>query len=325
MQWIDESLARGLTTLFFREMDELSTKAEKKFFTTKPKILDRNSFAKYVKDVKKSLSGAVLVDYEGGSKAQPYYIVDLIEIFKERKFNSWKERCLTGKTLIFAYSPRYFDYRNTFYSFGEHTIFRLFCRTKPIHQGTSIDSRYILAQMKQVPLWASFWAMQYYKKSGFGVNLNPILPAPNGMFLGKFDPESGVIEIRTFVGDSQLSETQYEVKTQLLKIGDPYICSPMSFYIPVVAKQIDFPQAININICYEIFHSHNFRSLKELLFEEIENDEKRASAKNLFEINLRQDIHLTNSYLIEEMKKNIRKSLIECKTGHYKYFVENPS
>ena len=76
MQWIDESLAKGLTTRFFREMDELSTKAEKKFFTTKPKVLDRNSFAKYVKDVKKSLSGAVLVDYEGGSKAQPYYIVD---------------------------------------------------------------------------------------------------------------------------------------------------------------------------------------------------------------------------------------------------------
>jgi len=321
--YITESLARGLTTRFFREMDEFATKAELQLLTKIPKIKDRNSYKKYIQEMKRSLGEAILVDYLGGSNSKPYFALDLIEIYKEREFNEWKEKCLTGSTLIFSYDPRVFDTLQARYTLSEHAIFRLFCRTKPNLIGKIVDYKYILTQLKHVPLWSNFWQLQYFYDEDTIPKINAFLPAPDGLFLGDFNKEKRLIDVRTFISDNQLSEKQYAAKSALLKIGEPYLSSPLSFAI-AVAGRFDFPSAIQNNICYEIFNSNEFRNIKDNLFERVDDDNQRASIKNKFELKIKEFASFTNKSIIDQVKKDIRGALIEYKTGQYKYLAEHP-
>ena len=145
--FMSESLARGLTSRFFNEMIELGNRLGSKLNSKKPRIINRNSHLKYISLVKKDLADALILDYEGGSNSHPYYALDLISAFKDRKFNTWKEKCVSGSTMLFSFSPRYFDWTPSPYTLGEHAIYRLFCRTKPLMGKNGINSKYIIRQL----------------------------------------------------------------------------------------------------------------------------------------------------------------------------------
>jgi len=315
---ITESAARGLTTRFFNEMKNNYEKSVVRFFSISPSVTDRNSHKKFILNTKKELGNLILCSYEGGSNSQPYFVFDLITIFNERKFNSWKEKCLIGNTFIFSFKPRYANDTLNLYSISEHAIFRLYCRIKPVLKNNIVDYKYILNQMNFIPLWSNYWIMLFLlnKKIDLLNHINIHIPAPDGLFLANYSKESKMIEIRTFVADYLLSDEQLTVKKELLYLGKFLSISPLSFTL-AVSKMIDFEEIIRKAISFKIYHSKYLHEIKNIFFKNIENDRDRNMIKNEFEKILRIDLEWISQEMFDDLQTDLRKKLVDFKMGYF--------
>jgi hypothetical protein len=294
---VTESLANGLKNRFFYEMTEGSDRAEKIFISEASKLKhDRNGFSKLARVVRESFQDYTLVIYEGGSTRKPYLSFDLLTVVKDREFNSWNEKCLTGDTLLFSLDPRYFNHFYTTYNIGEHAIARLFLRTKPKINNGVVDCKYIKDELIHVPLWAAYWGITLFgstSKDYFG-RCFPVIPAPSGLLMCEFSRETHRIEVRTFVDDANLSHEQLEAKQLLLDAGKGLLDSPLSMFGVLSASNIDSTDLLHSILSSRLHKDFRWATLQNVIFHRVIDDKERISLKKELDVGVRNFSRFTD-------------------------------
>jgi len=279
---VTESLANGLKNRFFTEMVNGGNIAEKAFIRKKDRLNDRNGFAKLSGNVRTAFKDHAVLVYEGGSTKKPYVAFDLLTVIKDRAYNSWNEKCLTGNSMLFNYEPRYFNDAFSSYNIGEHAISRLYLRTKPKVVNDVIDWRYITPELTNIPLWSNFWGFLLFSANSdkFSEKFYPVIPSASGLFMCRFSNITRRLEVRTFVDDAHLTHEQLTTKKMLLQIGADLSSSPACFLCAIGPSQIDNPTILIDLLALRIESHCDYSMLKNVFFHRAEDDAERLSRKN---------------------------------------------
>ena len=278
---VTESLANGLKNRFFTEMVNGADLAEKTFIGKNDRLNHRNGFVKLSGNVRTAFKDHAVLVYEGGSTKKPYVAFDLLTVIKDREYNSWNEKCLTGNSMIFNFDPRYFHDAYSSYNIGEHAISRLYLRTKPKVVDGVIDWRYITPELINIPLWSNFWGIVLYSAESekFSEKCFPVIPAASGLFMCEYSTVSRRLEIRTFVDDAHLTHEQLTTKKMLLKIGADLIASPACFLCVLGRSKIDNPSVLIDLLAQRIERHPDYSLLKNVFFHRVEDDAERLVRK----------------------------------------------
>lgn len=309
-----ESLANGLKNRFFSEM----TEDFERFGTLKiaqqeiPK--KRIQFQLFVDKAKIHYKDFQIINYEGGSNRKPYIAFELLSIDPKREFNSWKEKCVYGSTVIFNLNPFVpYNFYST-YNIGEHAIFRFFLRSKPVVKNNLIEVKSLLEELKFVPVWAAFWGVLFFTSDfkQFIGNSFPMIPSPNGLFLAETDSESKRIEIRTFIDIKSLSAQQLRVRDCLLEIGSVFQNSPLSFWGPISQLNIDHPSIIVKLIAHKLRHHQSSEYLKDVLFSRVTDSPLKLELKRMFDLEISSHAqNVENIFFFDLEQKGMRKFMME--------------
>lgn len=185
----------------------------------------RNGFNKLTLLHQEIFKKVALSSHVGGSKRQPYTGLVKVVTTNNRQYKNWSEVGIFGLTNVLPLSYRGLTKNPQLSPFfiGEHAISRVFQRSQMFKDLDKIDPNTILAEMRLIPFWASFWIslldelsrVSDVKKS----LICPLIPSPHGLFFCKLtDLEQGIrfVEVRTFVHESSLTDSQKQVRTMLL-------------------------------------------------------------------------------------------------------------
>ena len=322
---VNDSLANGLTTRFFKEMEDGADRVISLFLEKQRNLKKRNkkNFTKITNNVRSNFAHYALAIYEGGSASKPYLACDLLTAVKDRELNSWNERCLTGNTLLIVFDPEFMDVFPAIYNIGEHAISRLFLRSGFEFKNNTIDYKHITEELVFIPLWANFFAtiLMLSEELPFYGNCYPVIPAPHGLFLCEFKYPC-LIEIRTFISDQQLTHEQMIAKNLLIRAGEGLSESAICFSCALSCSGIDTPDFLEPIISIRLFNSKEFSTLKNVIFHRIQDDRVRAEFKSKFDQILKnkasQGTEALDPVLIEigarELHSRI-KHLMLTKTG----------
>jgi len=232
---ITESLANGLKNRFFLEIDEEVKKRLASFYPLTRGIKDsRNGWSKLVQKTREVFGRCALAFYEGGTKRKPYFAFCGLLTDKDRQYNSWNEKCLYVQPIITNHDPRFARPSLSLFNIGEHAISRIYQRgSVSISYESEVDIFSILPEFDLLPVWGAYWARILAELHEENPNLNicPVLPGKSGLFFAEFKGEKlAIVEIRTFVDDSHLTDLQQEVKQIFVGASDGIQTSPMAFY-----------------------------------------------------------------------------------------------
>lgn len=222
---IDESLAQGLTKEFLEKLDDDFDKVNITF--TKKignKLSSRKGFDKFTTIHKETFKNFTLSHQVGGSKRQPYLGEIVLNTKNDRKYKEWNEATLYGLTTIRSLSlnNESQDSNPSLFLIGEHAISRVFQRSKIFKDTNKIDSYLIVPELCLIPFWTSFWVYLLSDLSRLPLekklSINPVIPSPRGLFFCKLTNHglAFAIEVRTYVHESSLTDTQKQVRLALL-------------------------------------------------------------------------------------------------------------
>lgn len=228
---IDESLANALKNNFFKDLTANTKSNLAKARSQSRGKRTRNGFVKYAATALKNFSNTSIYQYEGGSSSAPYFVFDSLLAIPERELNSWSEKCLSAVTVVFMYEASEPLFGNAAYNIGEHLISRMIQRSGLVPDPLSFDPRKLISELAYVPMWANYWLLMsvFSDDYEFGEELTLPIPAQNGLLLGHLNSESGLIELRTYVDDSKLSESQKIIRDMMLSHSKLFVCSPVCF------------------------------------------------------------------------------------------------
>jgi hypothetical protein len=318
---VTESLANGLKSRFFSEMIKGADLAQKKYLDKQVQLNSRNDFIKLSQNVRTSLKDYAILVYEGGSVRKPYVAFDLLTAIKDREYNSWNEKCLTGSSMVYSLDMNYFFSAYSPYNIGEHAISRLFLRTKPEFIDGVIDYKYITKELVNIPLWANFWGLiaSTFKDPGAVPKFSPVIPTPSGLLMCEYFKDSKKLEIRTFVHDELLSEDQLKAKELLSEIGCDFYASPISFIVLITPGEIDNPDVLFALMGSKIYENPKYGNLRNVLFNKIENDIERAEKKAQLDSILKNFLNEGRDILLDLLSRiGVRRFQIEIKKTIYR-------
>ncbi len=279
---ITESLAKGLANRFFSEMERGIETAQESFFRKLgTKARTRKNFTTIVSAARTSFADYALGFYEGGSARKPYVAFDLLTPVPGRLYNTWNERCLSGASSAINLVPFICENRGSAYNIGEHAVARIFLRTKPSLVKGLVDIKAIKNELAYVPLWASFWGQVLSRTSMFGKCL-PVLPSPSGLLFAHTSETTYQIEIRTFVDDSKLSESQLQVKRMMLTLSAGLVASPLSSFPVIEQLDIDDSGILLAYLCHRLIKHERHTLLINTIFEHIQDSQKRIQLRHEF-------------------------------------------
>jgi hypothetical protein len=306
---ITESLANGLKNRFFEEMIQGEAITQRELIAEFSKIntnKNKSGIEKIVKILNSKYSRYTLSTYEGGSTRRPYIAFDLLTTLNENLYNTWNEKCLTGRTSLLNYEPFYFNTSWSAYNIGEHTISRIFLRTKPNLTKEVVDCLYIVKELKYIPFWASFWGLLLfsYNNERYLKQCFPVIPAPSGLFMCEFSSSSKKIEIRTFIDDKLLTDDQLASKNMLIDVSSDLLNSPLSAFSALCNSGIDSSGVLFGMLCNRISQNSSLHKLLNVIFYKIDDDIKRLQLKRLFEADLKKCITVNDFSLDQYLEKH---------------------
>lgn len=283
---INDTLAKGLCSRFFNEMND---HIENDIFKVKRNSnakLSRAGWKRLIQNIDKDLGNASLVKYEGGGTRNPYFGFCGLNLQKEREYNTWHEKCLSG-IQIFINFDRDSEICHASFNVGEHAIARMIERGSfNLQHNNDFNVFGILPGLSQVPLWAAFWSRFLYicnfSNNDLGA-IRPIIPSSHGLFLCEIgqndwhDDMTPIIEIRTFIGTDSLSNEQAFVRSQMLSAGSYFSNSPLALFPLVQAYQLDDPGVLEMLLHYRLID--HFSHIANLLCSDIESSSARSSYK----------------------------------------------
>lgn len=315
---VTESLSKGLKNRFFSEMVSAFEKLMANFKKDIKNKHNRNGFIKTTEQIKNKFSEFIIIFYDGGSKSKPYVVFELLTVIKDREYNSWNEKCLTGFTFLVNYEPRIVDDADALYNISEHAISRLYLRTKPKIKNQTIDYTYIKDELNLIPFWSSYWILFLYLTDiKFDGNFYPVIPSKSGLFMCEFKGGNRLIEIRTFIDDSHLSFEQLEAKKLLLEVSNNISISPLCFINVELILNLENLDIIHGLISHRIYKNSGYPYLKNIFFHRIEDDSTRVYYKSKFEdVFKKVNLKINYEILDHELRKiSINKFHLEVNKG----------
>lgn len=219
---VTESLARGLRTNFWQLLERECLTLDRRLDNLVWQRFDAKNTKQVNRYLKQLTEAANLppVMHQGiyGSKHRSCWWALLIQPDRSRPVtDEWTEACLRIDIHRVYLSPH--DWRFTFLPvlLGEHCIARLFQRlpweADPHAAGILSELRELTANIN----WATMLDALMTKLHP-GLALSLFIPTTHGVFLGSHHPtDSGLFEIRTFVGKDQLTPRQLAFWSALMQ------------------------------------------------------------------------------------------------------------
>lgn len=241
--YINPSLAKGLTNRLLTELPERIRRKVAAFSETAHRVRkNKLAFEKLSQSASEIFQNDALFVYLGGSNSNPYLGVSLICAVKEREYQDWEEGAILGISLVLMVAPFAIFTSEPRFRISQHAVARLYQRTRnDLANYQPIDLDLVLPELRQVPLWTSYWLYALYAlKNAYGITkLTPVIPTENGLLFAECNFGNLTLEIRTFVGDSLLSSDQLEVKNILLAAGSFLEASPLSLGLVLIQHALD--------------------------------------------------------------------------------------
>jgi len=229
---INETLARGLKDRFFKDFStEISDAFHKELQSMTLRTIKRGKWVKAARACLDRLDRFSIASYEGGSKVKPYFVTNVLEVERDREYNTWNERCLYSFQLLLVFDPAHVDCHFGRFNIGEHAIFRLFMRS-PVQEDErgSVLPYSIIKQLRYVPFWSAFWVLFQAMSTDidFRDELSIIIPAPDGLFMAQLSKTEHSAEIRTFIDHERTSDDRKMVRDLMIRISEHLLESPLS-------------------------------------------------------------------------------------------------
>ena len=230
---MEENLAKGYTRQFmswYKEDLEICLKNSdelKSIYGNK----NRKRFEKFSILHQEQYKNFSLNYLLGGSSRHPF-IASTIYRFENEKYNDWRENHLLPSVLIMHFQKDK-QVNNSAYSISEHTIKRIYQRSK-IFENNEINHYLIIPEMSYIPVWAGFYSLLNMLTDSENIEIEPIIPAPSGLFLcdtKTFYNNIKSVHIRTFVGDNELSMTQLCLKKAMIE-SSQYLKNSLLGFMP---------------------------------------------------------------------------------------------
>lgn len=237
---IDESLANGLTKQLIEQMDKDFVSAKEIYYKkiTVKMHSSRNGFDKVASIHQDTFKQFTLSQHVGGSKRHPYIGEIVLSTKNDRKYKEWDEGSVFGMTTILPLSPQdeTKDSNPSLFIIGEHAISRIFQRSHIFDDADKIEPYLIIPELSLIPFWSCFWSQLLQEMSQFSFEhkskITPVIPSPHGLFFCKVTNynTAPIIEVRTFVHESSLTDTQKQVRLMLLNTSKNIENSIMCLY-----------------------------------------------------------------------------------------------
>ena len=251
MTIINDTLARGLKDRLWNELDDLLDK-NAHFVpdyqrTHKMKSGTRKGIEKLDHIVRLGLGRSVLAAAKCGSRASPSMRYAVFGGIKD-SVNDWEEKTFHINDISMDAFGNV-KYHRTSIRIGEHAVCRVFQRHPEIYNSQTKEFEI----MKIIPEFQSLAVQGHLMYSIFKYvdvvhklplkNISVPFPSMTGIFLGSYNKEEELIDVRTFVADHQLSSQQIA----LAKVLREHLSENHSTMLPFILHQVGedgFPDAM---------------------------------------------------------------------------------
>lgn len=290
-----------------------------------PPIRSKFDWPKVVNHIKRAAGPSVVATHEGGSNSKHFFMFNRLIVRRDRPFNSWNENCLFGRNFLISLLPTNVQCQYSCYGIGEHAISRIFLRKKSVLMDGVLGSDFVYSELVHVPLWSDFWFQLAFEDSLLldGEAIYPVIPSPSGLFLCQLKKGVGILEIRTFISNSQLSDEQAYVKKALDEVTSLMKNSPI-LPLDEGAPELEVSQQIIRCILSKfLFDGGRVPEVLRLFFKNFDSDSRRIFVRNSIESKIKNKASVVEDVVTEMYVKKgarkfftIQKNIFKSKNNH---------
>lgn len=228
---IQLNLARGLKERFFSEYSEELFSDLREIAIKDFRAINRNNFDEKTTLIIEKSKGSIIKSISSGEKRNKYLVIETLSNKVEIQKKEWVEPGLHGMSIVMKVGVNQIKVKTLNYIIGGHSILRIFERTKTLDEDFKYSKSDVINEVAQISLWASFWTTHamIYPNAKLWESLNYIIPSPNGIFLCKLNASEMHLDVRTFVDESLLTDTQNIIRANLYDIGRQFNKTPLAF------------------------------------------------------------------------------------------------
>ena len=279
---IQLNLARGLKERFFREYSEELFSDLREFATNNFKAINRNNFEEKTPLIIEKSKGSIIKSIVSGEKRNRYLAIETLSNKIEIEKSEWSESGLHGMSVIMKVGFNHIKATPLKYIISGHSILRIFERTKTISKDFQYSKIDVINELTQVSLWSSFWTTyaMTYSNPKLWESLSYIIPTPNGVFLCNLNATEMHIDVRTFVDQTLLSDTQNSIRRDLFNIGEQFNLSPLAFGTSMVQFEPNIFTGLFYVMTKFLTAKMDIESFLNQMTKDITGEATRAEAKN---------------------------------------------
>lgn len=253
--YIDESLAKGLKERLWNEIYDLNANGRhlvSQYVKTHKRVKSgsRTAWVKLNQIVQIGFEHNILAVVKAGTRNAPVLLYAILGNNPLEEMNEWKEKafCIFSSS-IDTYGN---DVTNPVtVRIGEHAISRAFQRHTEIYDAKSkeFDVFKIITELKPIAFFAQAMLMLFmvltedYEHPIDNISI-PFVSA-HGMFLGSYNKQLHKCDVRTFVGEHQLSPHQLAYASQIRLLFEDYVFAGLPFVAREIKLQYLFLSQLN--------------------------------------------------------------------------------
>lgn len=314
---MDDSLAKGFANQFLNwYVDDFDILMKNLHGTLKNGVpSERKAFEKFAEKYANIIKKFTLNFLLGGPSKHPYIIFSTYMTTIEN-FEGWDERVIFPMVTYIPMEGKQKSMRGI-YSIAEHALKRIFQRSPVINEKNATNNLLIVEEMKFIPLWTAFWVFLKVFIKDNSEEFFPIIPAKNGLFLAKvnyFTDKLFTIHLRTFVGDSELSESQLSLKNKMITSSTGLLNSALTF----IPTSTELPQNQD-KLDFQIILNRILKFKDELLPEVLKTDDQLKIS--VFNRKIAHYVSINMPINIEILDEKINKLTYR----KFMNFISNPS
>jgi hypothetical protein len=292
----DESLAKGLTKRFIRELQVDNNAFQLLLAKELSQVSTLKRWTKFLERFDSEQCYPLVHWYVGGHKKNSYVCLSHLGVGDWNCHQGWDETLLFEKSYFFRFGERPIYMDVVSYHISHHAIQRLYQRKSDLLTtpgGTGKED--LVAELRFIKLTSMLtvhmkcFLIDHTNISIADEDIDILIPTTSGALFANY--RNTTIEVRTYVSDEQLTKEQKEWKSIIKNICEIFNDSPMCYSNHI------FSSAYNCNI------NNNHRELMLDLF------------LNAIVINRSEILHHMLSRCSEIVRYNLKKALPKAAKG----------